>query len=72
MINNEKLDHPTNPESFGCYSMSSSCKVIGFHKWSLKFSQNVYRKDISNLFQYNLVSIHDNFYFMSQNYKQNK
>ena len=72
MIHNEKLDHPTNPETFGCYSMSSGYKVIEFHKWSLKISQNVYGQDVSYLFKYNFVNLHDNFLFMPQNDRQNK
>ena len=39
MINNEKQKHTTIERAFGCYSMSSSCKVIGFHKWSLKLAK---------------------------------
>ena len=27
--------------------MSSSCKVIWFHKWPQKFSQNIYGQNIS-------------------------
>ena len=54
MTHNENIEQTTHPKSFYLFSESSSCKVIGFHKWSLKFSKIIYGQDIRYLVQINL------------------
>ena len=58
--------------AIGCYFMSAGCKVIEFHKWSMKLAEMSTDRTLVTCFKYNFVSLHDNFLFMFQNDRQNK